>query len=241
MNSQPDVSQMAEILADKSRCMILSTLLDNCFHTVTELARASGIKSHTASYHLKKLTELNWIRMEKHGRFHYYRLCNKEVADVLEQWLTLAPLKPGRSLSQSIENTKLFRARLCYDHVAGELGVMLTDWLIRCGYLVQTEENGWSLSPTGESFLEEQGTDIAALQGQKRTYCRLCLDWSERRHHVAGSVGDEIRRLLLEQRWVVKHTSNRSLVLTPEGRTGLQDRWGVDFPLDGFVSGELKA
>lgn len=228
MTGTPQISQLAEILADKSRSNILMVMMDGEFHTVNELARAAGIKSHTASYHLAKLTELQWIAMEKHGRFHYYQISNKELAQMLESWLQISPLKPSRSLNQSIENQMLYLGRICYDHLAGKIGVQITDWLLEKNYIVKSEAD-WSLSTEGEIFFESNGVNIELLKKEKRCYCRMCLDWSERKHHVAGSVGKALMNIFFNNQWVERTGDSRAIKLTAKGKEQLSKKWDIDF------------
>ncbi|APH19726.1 winged helix-turn-helix transcriptional regulator [Clostridium botulinum] len=235
MTGTPQISQLAEILADKSRATILMVMMDGEFHTVNELARAAGIKSHTASYHLTKLTELQWIVMEKHGRFHYYQISNKELAQMLESWLQISPLKPSRSLNQSIENQMLYFGRVCYDHLAGKIGVQITDWLLEKNYIVKSEA-GWSLSIEGENFFESNGVNIELLKKEKRCYCRMCLDWSERKHHVAGSVGKALMDIFFNNQWIERTGDSRAIKLTTKGKEQLSKKWDIDFESENKLS-----
>ncbi|AWI03435.1 ArsR/SmtB family transcription factor [Clostridium drakei] len=220
MTGNPQISQLAEILADKSRSTILMVMMDGEFHTVNELAKTAGIKPHTASYHLAKLTELQWVAMEKHGRFHYYQIINKELAKMLESFLQMSPLKSPRSLNQSIENQMLYSGRICYDHLAGKIGVQLTNWLLKKNYIIKSE-SGWSLSIEGEKFFESNGVNIELLKKGKRCYCRMCLDWSERKHHVAGSVGKALMNMFFNNQWIERTGTSRAIKLTIKGKEQL--------------------
>lgn len=230
MAGTPQVSQLAEILADKSRCTILMVMMDGEFHTVNELARAAGIKSHTASYHLAKLIELKWLAMEKHGRFHYYQIRNEELAQMLELWLQVSPLKPSRSLNQSIESQKLYFGRTCYDHLAGKIGVQITDWLLEKSYIVKTE-TGWDLSIEGENFFESNEVNIELLKKENRCYCRMCLDWSERKHHIAGSIGKALMNMFFKNQWIERTGDSRAIKLTDKGKEHLSEKWKIDISL----------
>ncbi|WP_024621820.1 ArsR/SmtB family transcription factor [Metaclostridioides mangenotii] len=231
MAGTPQILQLAEILADKSRSTILMVMMDGEFHTVNELARAAGIKSHTASYHLAKLNELQWIVMEKHGRFHYYQMNNNELAQMLENWLQISPLKPSRSLNQSIEDQKLYFGRTCYDHLAGKIGVQITDWLLDKNYILKTL-SGWCLSIEGENFFESNGVNIDLLKKEKRSYCRMCLDWSERKHHVAGSIGKALMDMFFKNQWIERTGNSRAVKLTDKGKKQLSEKWKIDFEFE---------
>lgn len=230
MTGIPQISKLAEILADKSRVTILTVMMDGQFHTVNELAKAAGIKSHTASYHLGKLIELQWIAMERHGRFHYYQIINKALAQLLENWLLISPLASSRSLNQSLENQRLYLGRTCYDHLAGKIGVHVTDWLLMNRYIEKIEDN-WNLSKEGENFFEAYGVDVGQLKKEKRCYCRMCLDWSERKHHVAGSVGKALMQMFFQNHWIERTGDSRAIKLTTKGKEHLSKNWKIDLQI----------
>lgn len=227
MSEIPQISKLAEILADKSRATILLAMMDGQFHTVNELAKAAGIKQHTASYHLGKLMELQWVTMEKHGRFHYYQIANNELARFLESWLPISPLAASRSLNQSLESQKLYLGRICYDHLAGKIGVQVTDFLLMNHYIEKINDT-WTLSKDGEIFFEANGIDVEQLKKEKRCYCRMCLDWSERKHHVAGSVGKALMNMFFQNHWIEHTGDSRAIRLTSMGKEHLSANWMID-------------
>ncbi|WP_079528010.1 ArsR/SmtB family transcription factor [Halobacillus hunanensis] len=221
MNASPNVAEVASILGEPSRSLILTSLMDGRFHTATELAYMAGIKQQTASFHLSKLMKANLIIMEKHGRHRYYHIIDGEVAQILESFLALSRPPEIRSLNQSIQMKALKSGRTCYDHLAGELGVGLTESMLQEG-LIEKAEKEFIVSSKGERFFEEFGLDISKLRQKRRSFSRVCLDWSERQHHLAGALGNAIAAKLFEINWIEKHPSSRAVKVTERGHDGLQ-------------------
>lgn len=223
MEKMPDVTIIADILSDRSRMTIIDLLMDGKGHTVNELAKAALIGSQTTSYHLKKLMTLGWISMEKHGRFHYYFLSKHEVAELFEHWGNFSPIQKINHLSQKETYKKLYSGRTCYDHLAGKIGVQLTDWLLNKDYIIKDQET-YDLSYAGEQFfINKIGLNIRELRKEKRVFCRMCLDWSERRHHLAGTLGKAFANYLFSQNIIKKDKKNRAVKLTENGRLYLEN------------------
>lgn len=221
MNANPNVAEVASILGEPSRALILTSLLDGRFHTATELAYIAGIKQQTASFHLSKLMKANLIIVEKHGRHRYYQITDDEVAQILESFLTIARPPEVRSLKQSAEMKALKSGRTCYDHLAGELGVGLTQSMLREG-LIKKAEKEFIISSKGEKFFSDFGLDISELQQKRRSFSRICLDWSERQHHLAGSLGKAIAIRLFELNWIERHPTSRAVKITEKGNAGFK-------------------
>jgi hypothetical protein len=160
--------------------------------------------------------------MERRGRYRYYRLSGPHVAQALEALGAIAPLPPVRSLRESQVAEALCRARTCYDHLAGKLGVALTDALVANGYLAPAE-HGYTLTDAGTRWLEDLGVDVGAAQRMRRAFALQCLDWSERRYHVAGALGAGIAARLFDLGWIIRLPSCRGVKLTPAGTAGLAD------------------
>jgi Helix-turn-helix domain len=192
--------------------------------TASELAYIARVSRPTASEHLTKLVEARLIAVTKQGRYRYYRIASPLVARMLESIIAVAAIDvPPRYQPRSIRDDALRFARTCYDHLAGQVGV--ADALVANGHIVLTEDGG-ELTAAGARFLTEFGADLNARG--KRVFCRPCLDWSERRHHVAGLVGAEIWRRCLELGWFKRERDSRALRLTTAGRAGLLDTFGID-------------
>ena len=147
------INEVAGILADKSCSSMLMLLMDGKFHTVTELAKTANIKNHTATYHIKKFIKLEWLEMYVQGRYHYYRLNNKSVAELIEQWMPISQFQTVRSLNTNIENKILFNGRFCYDHLEGKLGVEITKWYVKNEFF-RINDSEIEITDKGINFFE---------------------------------------------------------------------------------------
>lgn len=221
------VTAFAQIITEASKVAMINLLMDGEFHTVNELARSAKIKPHTASYHVKKMKELGILTMEKHGRFHYYQLTNQEFAQFFEAIGAVTVVAPVRYLSQREEAKKMVEGRTCYDHLAGQLGVSVTQYLLDQDYLGYSNGEA-TLTSEGEQFLVNEGINVADLRKKKRQFCRMCLDWSERKHHVAGSIGHALFHLFLQKQWIAKSEKSRAVLLTHKGLKEIKSKWGLD-------------
>ncbi|HEX6922317.1 MAG TPA: winged helix-turn-helix domain-containing protein [Bacillales bacterium] len=226
MQTNPNLAEAASLLGDSSRSAILTALMDDRFHTATELSYMAGIQPQTASFHLAKLAKAKWITMEKHGRHHYYRLAGKEVAEILESFLTLSRPSEIRSLKQSSQMKALRSGRTCYDHLAGELGVKLTRTLLELGY-IEKEERDFVVTAQGEQFFTDFGLNLTQLRKKRRAFSRACLDWSERQHHLAGALGSGLTKQLLDLQWIEKVPAGRAVKVTELGHAGLNKVFGI--------------
>jgi DNA-binding transcriptional ArsR family regulator len=196
--------------------------------TAGELAFQAGVTAQTASGHLAKLTRQGLLTLAKQGRHRYFRLASPEIGRMLEGVTLVAALHaPPRHRPRSAADEALRFARTCYDHLAGTLGVLLTDALTEAGHIELGEEGG-TVTQSGEVFLSELGLDLAAAQRQKRHFCRPCLDWSERRMHLAGAVGAALAKHCLSEAWLVRDRDSRAVLLTPRGRRALAERFAID-------------
>ncbi|MGE6256359.1 ArsR/SmtB family transcription factor [Heyndrickxia sporothermodurans] len=221
MGSRPDFSYVAKLMGDPSRAAMLDALLGLDGLPASELARKAKISLQTASGHLAKLVEGNLVRVEKHGRHRYFRLASTEVAQALETLTVIAPPAKISSLKDSSRSNRIRLARTCYDHLAGKLGVSLTDAFIEKGYLIE-QKNDFFVSDKGERFFGDFGIDLEELRKKRRHFARKCLDWSERRYHLAGSLGNAVLLRLLELGWIEK-LPDRAVGLTKKGQSGLNE------------------
>ena len=219
-----DLSAVGALLADLPRAAILAALLGGVAIPAGELARIAGVRPSTTSTHLATLLAAGWVAVERRGRHRYYRLGSAEVATLLEQIAWLAPPSPVRSLRGRQETDALRLLRCCYDHLAGRVGVALTDALLERGVL-RVEGSDFALTPAGATFLRGRGVEVPAATG-RRAYARRCLDWSERRDHLAGALGAAVLAAWQTQGWVARREHGRALQLTPAGLAQLP-RWGV--------------
>lgn len=226
MNNSPDMIEVASLIGEPSRIAILLSLLGGKSLPASELARAARITPQTASAHLSKLVEGGLLVHETYGRHRYYRLARAEVAQALEALSVIARPKPVRSLRESDQVKAMRYARTCYDHLAGEIGVALTDRMLE---LQMLEEKGkdFLLTDVGKNKLLELGVDIEPVDKSRRSFARQCLDWSERRHHLAGSLGAAVTKRLFELGWIERFQDNRAVRVTKNGIKGFADEFGL--------------
>ncbi|HEX2138482.1 MAG TPA: helix-turn-helix transcriptional regulator [Woeseiaceae bacterium] len=226
MSTPLDLAAVAALVGDPARANILCALLDGRAFTASELAYAARVSPQTTSGHLGKLAEAKLISPLQQGRFRYYRLASPLVGKMLESIMNVAALGPPRLRPMSKTVAQMRTARLCYDHCAGRLGVGLADAL--CAHRhVELDEDGGLVTPEGARFLETFGIDFEALRHQRRTFCKPCLDWSERRPHLAGALGAALARRLLALGWIERLRDTRALKITAPGERGLRSSFGL--------------
>ncbi|QQE79805.1 helix-turn-helix transcriptional regulator [Alicyclobacillus sp. SO9] len=221
MKASPNIVAVASLIGDPSRAAMLMNLLGGKALPASELARAARIKPQTASSHLSKLVNGGLLVQESYGRHRYYRLANAEAAEALETLNAIAPEKPIQSLRESYEAKALHFARTCYDHVAGELGVALTDKMLELGLVVEVGKD-FQVTARGADRIEAFGIDLKEVKKTRRHFARRCLDWSERRHHMAGALGAAIANRMFELGWIARVPAGRALRVTDEGYAGLE-------------------
>lgn len=222
----PQLAEVAQLVADPGRANMLSTLMDGRALTAGQLAAVAGVTPQTASSHLAKLVERALLSVERRGPRRFYRLANPLVARMLEGMMTVAVTGPPRFRPPSKIDDQMRRARTCYDHLAGELGVAVTDSMIGRGHLVLDGDAG-TLTSKGSAFLIDLGIDLEAPAHSRRVLCRPCLDWSEQRPHLAGRVGASIADLAFSQDWIRRRPQGRSVEITQDGVAAFRDRFGA--------------
>jgi DNA-binding transcriptional ArsR family regulator len=227
IHSNLDLAEIGALIGDPARANMLAALADGRALTATELSYIAHVTPQTASGHLAKLAEANLLALAKQGRHRYYRLASPLVAQMLESVMAVAALQlpPRRRLPSRIDD-EMRTARTCYDHLAGRLGVGLADALAARGQIVLTEDGG-EVTEAGMTFLAGFGADLAAITGSRRPFCRSCLDWSERRWHIAGTVGAALCRRCLELGWIERRRDSRAVAITAAGRQGLAEIFGL--------------
>jgi DNA-binding transcriptional ArsR family regulator len=229
MSAEPDIAHTASLIGDPARTALLLALTEEESLSARELAERAGIAPSTASGHLARLVSGGLLVAERSGRNRYFRLAGSGVADALEALAAVAPSKPVRSLRAAAVGEALRHARTCYDHLAGKLGVELAAALER-ERVVLRENGGYVLGPRATAKLEPLGIELGALGQQRRALLRACLDWSERRPHVAGALGAAIAERLFELGWIERRARNRSVAVTAAGIEGLRAELGVEVP-----------
>lgn len=223
-----DMAEVGALIGDPGRANILAALMDGRALTAKELAFVARVTPQTASGHLAKLADANLLALERRGRFRYYRLASPLVGRMLEAVMAVAAvqLPPRRRLPSRVDD-EMRIARTCYDHIAGRLGVAITDVLVDRGHIV-FDQDGGEVTPEGTTFLVSLGVDLTPAQRKPRTYCRPCLDWSERRVHIAGTIGAALCARCLELGWIEGRRDTRALAITGAGARGFAQSFGVD-------------
>jgi DNA-binding transcriptional ArsR family regulator len=221
------IAEIAALVGDPARATIVSALLDGRALTATELAVAAGITPQTASAHLGKLTEAGLLAVARHGRHRQFRLASSTVADMIDGIVAVALEKRPRYRPLSRHARALGAARMCYDHLAGRLSVDLTDAFVARDYVVLDGEIA-EITTTGSRFFTGFGVALRTPRSTRRHFCRLCLDWTERRPHIAGPVGAAMTQRYFDLGWMERTRRSHAVSVTPLGRRGFQDSFGVD-------------
>jgi DNA-binding transcriptional ArsR family regulator len=226
MTSQPSIAEVAALVGNPARANVLMALLDGRALTATELAYVAGVSPQTASGHLAKLADAQLLTVAKQGRHSYYRLASPLIGRMLEGIMAVAADGPPRYRPRWRGDDALRTARTCYDHLAGRLGVALADALVAREQVVLSDDGG-EVTRDGERFLAGFGIDVRAMTPAKRAFCRPCLDWSERRPHLAGAVGAALATRCFELGWIARVRDTRAVTIPPKGRRGFADTFGI--------------
>lgn len=217
MLADVDISEPASLIGNPTRAVFLMALSEGQSLPAGELARSAGVTASTASIQLAKLVDGGLVTVEQHGRHRYYSLADPAIAAAIESLAVIAPRRPASSLREARIGSDLEAARTCYDHLAGALGVALFDALLRKGVLTPELET----TSKGARRLADLGIDVEGAAEGRRAFARRCLDWSERRHHLAGALGAAIATRFFELGWIERTPSSRAVRVTEAGRTAL--------------------
>jgi DNA-binding transcriptional ArsR family regulator len=232
MASNAKFAEVAALAGDPARAAMLHALMDGRALTATELAHVAGITPQTASGHLARLAAAGLVAVEKQGRHRYHRLASRAVAQMMESIMQVASglgtMRPAPVTGP--RDAALRAARTCYDHLAGRLGVALADGLAEGGH-VELSSDGGVVTETGVALLDRVGIDVETLvaaRGRRaRVLCRPCLDWSERRPHLAGALGAALCTRSLEEGWIRRVAGSRAVTVTRKGEPIFRDIFGV--------------
>src|SRR5580693_494860 len=216
------IAEIAALAGDPARANILTALLDGRAMTATELSYAARVTPQTTSAHLAKLVQAGLITVVRQGRHRYFRLASPKVAQMLESIVAVAVDNRPRYRPLSRQAAALREARVCYDHLAGVLGVRIAEAMTRRGYLVLEDEGG-RVTASGQQFLDELGIDLRTAGKGRRHLCRSCLDWTERRPHIGGAVGAALAERWLALGWITRARDSRAVSVTPAGERGFRD------------------
>jgi DNA-binding transcriptional ArsR family regulator len=223
---------VGRLLASPARAMVIDALLEGQALPAGELAALAGVGAPTISEHLGELVSGGLVTVTSAGRHRYYQLAGPEIAEALEALARICPAAPVRSLRQSAAASSLRVARLCYDHLAGAIGVALLDSMLDGGWLVTTAQlpQGHDLEVThlGQDKFAAIGVNIAACRRARRVFAQTCLDWTQRRMHLAGAMGAGLATALIDREWLRRAGSGRGLTVTEAGTRCLRTSLGID-------------
>jgi len=226
MITGPIIAEVAALVGDPARATMVSALLDGRALSASELALVARVTPQTASTHLAKLTGAGLLSVVRTGRHRHFRLASPTVAGMIEGIVAVALEKRPRYRPLSRQAHALGAARICYDHLAGRLSVDLTDSFVAREYLVLDDEVA-EITRAGSRFFTEFGIELPTSRSTRRL-CRLCLDWTERRPHLAGAVGAAMTTRYFDLGWMERVERSHAVIVTRSGRRGLQTIFGVD-------------
>jgi DNA-binding transcriptional ArsR family regulator len=221
MRDGPNITNIAAMIGDHARAEVLTVLMSGMALTATELADAAGVTRQTISTHLAKLQDAGLLSVEAQGRHRYFRIADAEVAQLLESLMGVAFGTGAVRVRSSPREPALRKARVCYDHLAGELGVLVYDSLARRGAFTLGAD-GIALTPAGVDAVRALGIEPDTLKASRRPFCRTCLDWSERRHHLAGQLGAALLDRFQQLGWAKRMPDSRVLAFSADGETALR-------------------
>jgi DNA-binding transcriptional ArsR family regulator len=230
----PHVAEIANLVGDPARANILLALMDNRALTAGELAHAARVSPQTTSSHLVKLTNAKLLQVTQQGRHRHYRLASPLVAQMLETVMVVAGNRLSRLRPLTRASEELRTARRCYDHLAGRLGVACAEALTARGFII-LEPEGSQLTPCGMDFLDKLGLKIHSLPRARRMFCRPCLDWSERRYHLAGRLGALFLGFCLDRQWLERRSDSRALRITQLGARRFAETFQIEQPPSALV------
>ena len=224
---EPNIAAIGALIGDPGRGAMLMALLDGSERAASELALRAGLSPQAATAHLKKLVAGGMLAARDAGRNRFFRLASGEIGEAIEILAAISPSVHVATLAQSNTLERMRLARSCYDHLAGRLGVALTDRLIACRAIAPKGDD-FALGAQASAIFGELDIDLEAIAGERRRFARACLDWTERRPHIAGALGAALLELFLRNRWVVRTKSDRSLHITADGTRALAQRFRVN-------------
>ena len=219
--------RITSLIGERSRAIILRNLLDGRAYTATELAICANISAQAASNHLSKLVKANLLAVDNQGRHKYYRFMNDKVAQTIETIASLLPMNNDDRQKETAPLNGIKYARTCYDHLAGKVGVAITNGLLEKKILVE-QKNNYTVSALGVKWFGEIGININAVLQLKRKFAYPCLDWSERKHHLGGALGAVFLDSIANKEWVRKIKQSREIIITGIGKRELSKRLAIE-------------
>lgn len=221
MKEGPDIALIGALIGDPARANMLTLLMSGRAHTASELAAEAGVTAQTASGHLGKLADAGLLALRKQGRHKYFTLADDDVAHVLEAIMGLAARRGHGRARVGPRDPMMRKARVCYDHLAGDMGVRVYDTLTERGHIM-----GGDLTASGIAFMADFGVDVSALKARRRPLCRTCLDWSERRTHLAGALGAACLQRVYDLGWAKRLDDSRAVIFTAAGDQAFAAQFG---------------
>jgi DNA-binding transcriptional ArsR family regulator len=227
MNSTYPLASIGELIGEPARATILVYLLDGCARTAGELAFAANISAQSASGHLSKLVDGGLLAVQSSGRHRYYKLAGPEVALALEALGAIATKPHPAALNRPSKSDEMFRARSCYDHLAGRVAVELAERLEDRQVIQASGKRDYELGSEGRNWFAAFGIDVDRLRRTRRCFARKCIDWTERRPHLAGALGAALCSRLISLGWIVRRRDTRAVRITAEGAREFRARLGL--------------
>lgn len=220
MSTGPNITRIASAIGDPVRAEMLTALMAGRALTATELANHAGITKQTGSTHLRRLLDAQLITMHAQGRHRYFSIANEAVAQLIERMIGVAADAITVSVNTGPKEPALRRARVCYDHLAGEIAVSMYERLLQHRVL-QFDGAALAVSDIGETWFRRFGIDLDGYHGQRRALCRVCMDWSERRNHLAGALGAAILQRIIDRGWAKRDPDSRLVTFRATGERAL--------------------
>lgn len=227
MNATYPVAAVAELIGEPARAAILIALADGRALSAGELARAAGVSAQSASGHLSKLVVGGLLSVRSEGRHRYYRMSGPEVGHAIEALGAISTRTPRPDARRPQETMALYNIRLCYDHLAGRVAVELATVLEASRVIRTCGERDYDLGPEGQAWFERLGVDTAAVRRSRRLFARRCLDWTERKPHLAGALGAALFLRLVSKGWLAPLPRTRAVRITHRGAREMQDQFGI--------------
>lgn len=222
--NQFHISVVAHLIAEPVRSIMLINLSGGEALSASALAEAAGITAQTASFHLAKLRDGGLVTVESVGRYRYYRLAGPHISQLLESLASVGPVTSQWQTTPNHSARELRFARCCYDHLAGQIGVMITQGMLNRGLIAMREGQHYVLTVEGHRWFEQQGVEINADPTGSN---RLCLDWTERQYHLAGLPGTALLEAFIAWKWLSRSSKSRALKVTVSGWKGLEQHFGI--------------
>lgn len=224
---QHNISTVAHLIAEPVRAVILVTLANGSALSASALAEAAGVTAQTASSHLAKLLDGGLLTVESKGRHRYYRLAGAHVSHVLESLASVGPVTPAWRSTPNRSARELRFARCCYDHLAGQIGVAVTQSMLKRGFVIEACDRQYALTACGSAWLQQLGVGAGDSTLEHTGHARQCLDWTERQYHIAGPLGARLMDAFLAWDWMRKSPVTRSVTITAKGWEALDKHFGI--------------